>query len=101
MPLLLLLSDKGEVMMTETTKTSILAADIALVVQDAVKQKASNHMVIIETNPLVACDYVDPVDEQYKIDRKNRLGSFENRESDEGIASLHTLFSIAGDMPEY
>ncbi len=90
-------------MMTETTqeKTPISAADIALVVENAVKQKAPQNVVIIETKPLVARDYVDPVDEEYKTIRKNHIGTMEHRESAEGIASLHAFFLSAGDMAEF
>ena len=90
-------------MMTEATtqeKAPIPAADIAMIVQTAVKEKAPQNAVIIETKPLVARDYVDPVDEQYKLERKNKLGGFEHRESVEGIQSLHAFFLSAGDMPE-
>lgn len=103
MPSLLSLSNSlGGTMMTEKTqeKTLIPAADIALVVENAVKQKAPKNAIIIETKPLVTRDYIDPIDEEYKMMRKNHLGTIENRESAEGIASLHAFFLSAGDMPE-
>ncbi len=90
-------------MMTETTtqeKTPIQAADLAMVVQMAVKEKAPQNAIIIEAKPLVARDYVDPVDEQYKLERKNKIGTTEHRESVEGVKSLHAFFLSAGDMPE-
>lgn len=91
-------------MMTETTtqeKIPIPAADIALVVETAVKQTAPKNAVIIKTKPLVDRDYVDPIDEEYKTIRKNHIGTVEHRESAEGIASLHAFFLSAGDMPEF
>ncbi len=91
-------------MMTETTnqeKAPIPAADIAMMVKNAVKEKAPENVVIVETKPLIARDYVDPVDEHYKLEKKNKLGGVEHRESTEGIASLHAFFRSAGDMPEY
>ena len=93
----------GETTMIETTtqeKAPILAADLAMIAQNAVKEKAPQNAVIIEAKPLVARDYIDPVDEQYKLEKKNKLGTIEHRESVEGVKSLHAFFLSAGDMPE-
>ena len=90
-------------MMTEATtqeKAPIPAADIAMIVQNAVKEKAPQNAIIIEAKPLVAREYIDPVDEQYKLEKKNKLGTIEHRESVEGVKSLHAFFLSAGDMPE-
>lgn len=80
---------------------NIDAADIAIIVNGAVRQKAPRNACVIEAKPIVAGDYVDPVDGEYKILRRNKIGSIENRESAEGIASLHAFFSGAGDMAEF
>lgn len=102
-------------MMTEPTNTTndgtffdersesekSIAADIAMVVESAVTEKAPQNAVVIQPKPIIASEYVDPIDEQYKLARKNHIGGIENRESPEGIASLHAFFSLAGDMAEY
>lgn len=89
----------------EKEKTGIPAADIALVVEHAVEEKKSSvslprDVVIVPVKQIIAAAYVDPIEEEYKTMKRNIIGGLENRESAEGIASLHALFSFAGDMPE-
>src|SRR3989338_4604323 len=78
-------------MMTETTektqlpeaeKTPIQAADIAIIVESAAKEKTPRLAPVIEVKPLVAKEYVDPQSQDYLVEKINpSCDSFDGRSS--------------------
>jgi hypothetical protein len=50
----------------------------------------------VEVPQLKAPQYEDPIEQTYHIDKKNRIGSIENRESEEGIATMHKSIHVMG-----
>ena len=77
------------------------AADLAQVVEKTVAEKQPVEAKIVETAQLKEAEYVDPLSEDYKIKRENISGAIKNRESKDGIKSIHDAFHIMGDQPEY
>ena len=118
MPPLLLLSDYGVAMMTETTISesasheqnnvlherseckNIDAADIAIIVESAAKEKTPRLAPVIETKPLVAKEYVDPQEQEYIVNKQNLIGTGLDRNTDEGRSIIHQTIHIMGDLPE-
>src|SRR3989338_876175 len=97
-------------MMTETTektqlpeaeKTSIQAADIAIIVESAAKEKTPRLAPVIEVKPLVAKEYVDPQEQEYIIEKNNQLNMPMLRDTEEGIRSIHHVIHLMGDQAEY
>jgi hypothetical protein len=75
----------------------IVAADIAQVVQDA-KPVEQKEVVIVETKPIQAPKYVDPIEEEYVIQRNNHIESSDWRNSPEGIKLIHESICFIGDQ---
>ena len=110
MPPLLLLSDYGGIRMTETTektqlpeaeKTPIQAADIAIIVESAAKEKTPRLAPVIEVKPLVAKEYVDPQSQDYLVEKNNQLNMPMLRDTEEGRQSIHHVIHLMGDQAEY
>ena len=77
------------------------AADLALLAEKTVAEKQPVEAKIVETAHLKEAEYVDPLSEDYKIKRENISGTIKNRESKDGIKSIHDAFHIMGDQPDW
>ncbi|MEK6920780.1 MAG: hypothetical protein AABX82_02765 [Nanoarchaeota archaeon] len=89
--------------MTETTieKAPIPAADIAIIVESAVKEKTPRLAPLIEVKPLIAKEYVDPQNQEYIVEKQNRIGTGLDRNTDEGRSVIHRTIHLMGDQAEY
>jgi len=90
------------VMMTETTteNTAISAADIALLIENAPREKTPRLAPVVETKPLVAKEYIDPQDHEYVVEKQNLIGTGLDRNTDEGRSVIHQTIHLMGDLPE-
>ena len=90
--------------MTKTTteeKTAIPAADIAIIVEGAVKGKTPRLAPVIGIKPMTAKEYVDPQGQDYLIERNNQLNMPLLRDTEEGMRSIHDVIHFMGDQAEY
>ncbi len=83
----------------EATETK--SADLGQVVQKVAAEKQPVEVNIVQTKMLQEAPYIDPISEEYKLKKENQTGTIKNRESKEGIKSLHDTFHCMGDHPEW
>ncbi len=76
----------------------VLAADLVQVVEEAKPVKIEKTK-IIKVKPLEASEYVDPIEQEYFIQRDNCLDTPEMRNSPEGIAMIHKTIRFIGEQP--
>ena len=77
------------------------AADLALLVEKTVAEKQPVEAKIMQVPLIKEAAYIDPLSEDYKIKRENISGTIKNRESKDGIKSIHDAFHIMGDQPDW
>ncbi len=77
-----------------------IAADIALIVESAVKEKTPRLAPVVETKPLVAKEYVDSQGQDYVVEKQNLIGTGLDRNTDEGRSIIHQTIHLMGDLPE-
>lgn len=97
-----MISNYGDVMMTETTKEKapISAADIAIIVESAAKEKTPKNAPVVDVKPLITKEYVDPQEQAYVIEKQNLIGTGLDRNTDEGRRVIHQTIHIMGDQAE-
>lgn len=85
----------GSEMMGETD-----AADIAQIVETTVaKQEEKSPIEEVKTLPTPDDTYIDPIDEEYIIARKNQVGDCFHKDSEEGRTQFKRTLEIMGEQP--
>ena len=88
----------------ENEKTPVQAADLEETVENVVKEKnlegkQPKDAPVIKVKQIVEPKYIDPITEEYQIKRNNLVGTPLNRNSEEGIKSLHITIHLMGEQP--
>lgn len=83
-------------------KSQTTEADLSQMVQKTLVEKEKQVDVkIIETKMLQEVPYTDPIPEEYVVRKENLLGAIKNRESKEGIKTIHDMVHSMGGHPEW